>query len=117
MSNNNENLLDEGLQAVMGPDRCKANWQPSGTGIPVAKYPEENSAEKKPTTKWQPVKPDPDDITRVKNATKWSALFGGLCLLFFYWQQTGLMDPTAAVPSMLTCMLCAGVSVGKNLTK
>ena len=66
---------------------------------------------------WQPVKPDPDDVTRVKNAAKWSVLFGSLCFLFFYWQQTGLMAPAAAVPSMLTCMLCAGVSVGKNLTK
>jgi hypothetical protein len=119
MSITNEDLLDEGLQAVMGPDRCQNDWQPKPKKIPETK-----PAEKKPAGKdtpiaaqWKPVKPDPNDLDRLKASAKWSAMFGGLCLLIFYWQQTGLMDPAAAMPCMLTCMLLTGVNIGKNLKK
>lgn len=48
------------------------------------------------------------------NLVKWALLFICLEYLFFYWQQTGKMDESAAMPSMLVCALLAGISVGKN---
>ena len=48
------------------------------------------------------------------NFVKWPLLFIGLEYLIFYWQQTGQMQESAAMPSMLVCALLAGISVGKN---
>lgn len=51
---------------------------------------------------------------KVVNFVKWPLLFIGLEYLIFYWQQTGKMDESAAMPSMIVCALLAGISVGKN---
>lgn len=48
------------------------------------------------------------------NMVKWAVLFIGLEYLMFYWQQTGQMQESAAMPSMIVCALLAGISVGKN---
>ena len=48
------------------------------------------------------------------NMVKWMVLFIGLEYLIFYWQQTGQMQESAAMPSMIVCALLAGISVGKN---
>lgn len=60
----------------------------------------------------EPVKTWYDEKT--VNMVKWVVVFMGLEYLFFYWQQTGQMQSTAAMPSMIVCALLAGVSVGKN---
>lgn len=54
---------------------------------------------------------------KVVNFAKWPLLFIGLEYLIFYWQQTGKMDESAAMPSMLVCALLAGLSVGKKWRK
>ena len=61
---------------------------------------------------YEPVKTWYDEKTF--NMVKWVMLFMGLEYLFFYWQQTGQMQSTAAMPSMIVCALLAGISVGKN---
>ena len=48
------------------------------------------------------------------NMVKWAAVFIGLEYLVFYWMQTGQMQESAAMPSMLVCAALAGISVGKN---
>ena len=77
----------------------------------------EKKTAQKPTSKpmdaeYEPVKTwyDPKTV----NLVKWVVLFMGLEYLFFYWQQTGQMQSTAAMPSMIVCALLAGISVGKN---
>lgn len=77
----------------------------------------EKKMEQKQTNKpvdaeYEPVKTWYDEKT--VNMVKWVMVFMGLEYLFFYWQQTGQMQSTAAVPSMIVCALLAGVSVGKN---
>lgn len=62
--------------------------------------------------KYEPVKTWYDEKT--VNIVKWVLLFICLEYLFFYWQQTGQMQSTAAMPSMIVCALLAGISVGKN---
>lgn len=71
----------------------------------------------KPTEKpmdaeYEPVKTWYDEKT--VNMVKWVVVFMALEYLFFYWQQTGQMQESAAMPSMIVCALLAGISVGKN---
>ena len=61
---------------------------------------------------YEPVKTWYDE--KVVNMVKWVVLFMSLEYLFFYWQQTGQMEESAAMPSMIVCALLAGISVGKN---
>lgn len=61
---------------------------------------------------YEPVKTWYDEKT--VNLVKWVVLFIGLEYLVFYWQQTGQMQSSAAMPSMIVCALLAGISVGKN---
>ena len=51
---------------------------------------------------------------KIVNMVKWAAVFIGLEYLVFYWMQTGQMQESAAMPSMLVCAMLAGISVGKN---
>ena len=84
----------------------------------VGKEPvKEKKTAHKPTEKpmdaeYEPVKTWYDEKT--VNMVKWAAVFIGLEYLVFYWQQTGQMQESAAMPSMLVCALLAGLSVGKN---
>ena len=111
----NGDLLDEGLQAVMGPDRCQNEWRPASVKPAEEKKPA--GKEKPIASQWQPPKPVPNWFDRLKDCAKRTVLFSGLCILIFYWQQTGLMESAAAVPSMLACMLFAGVNIGKSIAK
>lgn len=84
----------------------------------VSKEPaKEKKTEQKPTekpmdAKYEPVKTWYDE--KIVNMVKWVVVFMGLEYLFFYWQQTGQMQSTAAIPSMIVCAALAGISVGKN---
>lgn len=51
---------------------------------------------------------------RVFNCVKWFLLFAGLEYLVFYWLQTGQMQQSAAMPSMIVCAFLAGLSVRLN---
>lgn len=85
---------------------------------PVIKEPtKEKKTAPKPTEKpmdaeYEPVKNWYDE--KVVNCVKWFLIFAGLEYLVFYWMQTGQMQSTAAMPSMIVCALLAGISVGKN---
>lgn len=68
--------------------------------------------EKPMNAEYEPVKTWYD--AKTVNMVKWVVVFMGLEYLFFYWQQTGQMQSTAAMPSMIVCALLAGISVGKN---
>ena len=111
----NGDLLDEDLQALMGPERCQNSWRPASVKPVEEKKPV--GKDKPIASQWQPPKPAPNWMDRLKGCAKRTALFSGLCILIFYWQQTGLMESAAAVPSMLACMLFAGVSIGKGIAK
>lgn len=66
---------------------------------------------------YQPVKSSYNWLDNLKDCVKWAALFGGLCMLFFYWQQTGQMASSAAVPSMCVCCGLAGLGVGMSAVR
>jgi hypothetical protein len=50
---------------------------------------------------------------KLRECGKWALIFGGVCLVVFYWQQTGQMMPSAAVPSMMACTFGAAWCVGR----
>lgn len=77
----------------------------------------EKKVAQKPTSEpvdaeYEPVKTWYDHKT--VNLVKWTVIFIGLEYLVFYWMQTGQMQESAAMPSMLVCAILAGISVGKN---
>lgn len=72
----------------------------------AVKKPIEKPAEEAPMDK-------PNWHTRLMMCVKHSWVFGAVSMLVFYWQQVGLMDSAAAVPTMYACALMLGLSVGK----
>ena len=72
----------------------------------------QKSTEKPMDAEYEPVKNWYDE--KVVNCVKWFLIFAGLEYLVFYWVQTGQMQESAAMPSMIVCALLAGISVGKN---
>ena len=117
MSIQNSDLLDEGLQNVMGKDRCQNEWRPSEKPNTT----QEGKAAQKPISKavdasWAPVK-EPNWMDNLKSCVKSVVLFGGLSFLIFYWQQAGLMASSIAVPSMCICTALAGFGAGRTVRR
>lgn len=81
---------------------------------PVPKKQEATKEEKSIKDQWEPAKPAPGLIDKLKDCVKWMFLFGGLSCLVFYWKETGLMAESIAVPSIAVCTALAGWGVGKN---
>lgn len=127
---NNLDPEDIGLKGIFGERFHDETGKPKAAKItpkaePTAKA--ENSAKAvkapaiepkdSPDAQWKPVKPEPDFFDRLKACAKSALLFGGLTLLCFYWQQTGQMEASAAVPSMCVCTCLAGWGVGRNAAR
>jgi hypothetical protein len=64
--------------------------------------------------KWEPVKPDPNWLDKLKASAMWAIGFGGLSFILFYWEQAGLMAESIAVPCIAVCTALGGWGVGKN---
>lgn len=109
MSNYNGDLLDDGLQTVMGKDRCQNEWKPE-EGKKVKK---EVRKDKPIEAQWEPVREE-NWTDMLKTCAKWAIGFGGLSFLLFYWNLEGLMDSSVAVPSMCVCTMMAGFGIGKS---
>ena len=107
---NNLDPEDIGLQQVMG-NRFKDNTkQPM-----VEPFPSEvdtSQEQKAMDAQWEPIKEysRTDDL---KECAKSSFIFGGLNMLIWYWQISGLMDESIALPSMLVCAALFGLGIGK----
>lgn len=108
MSNYNDDLLDDGLQSVMGKDRCQNVWDGKKKETKQVKHTHEYR-----DGKWEPVKEE-TWMDRLKGCAKWAAGFGGLSFLLFYWNQAGLMAESIAVPCMCICTALAGWGIGKE---
>ena len=115
-----DDLFDEELCGLVKfTDETTMAQEPAETKKKTAsKEPaKEKKVEQEPTSKpadaeYEPVKTWFDEKTT--NLVKWVLIFIGLEYVVFYWQQTGQMESSAAVPSMIVCALLAGITVGKN---
>ena len=103
---------DEGLKAIFGSrfhdETCNKPAEVTQKAQPIQKP---VGTEKATDDKWEPVKVV-TSLDKLKACAKWGGIFGGLNALLFYWQQAGLLDSKAAVPSMVVCALLAGLSIG-----
>ena len=116
----NDELFDDALcSMVKFTDATEKAQKPSGREKKAESklHTREKKVAQKQTSEpedaeYEPVKTWYD--ARAVNLVKWALLFICLEYLFFYWQQTGQMQESAAMPSMLVCALLAGISVGKN---
>ena len=98
---NNLDPNDEGLKGIFG-NHFHDETEPK--------------PKKKPAdATWEPAPHKPTQTEKLVSAAKSALLYGGLSLLFFYWQQTGQMAPTAAMPCICACCVLAGLGVGKNV--
>ena len=115
-----DELFDDALcSMVKFTDSTKAAQKPADPEKKVESklHVEEKKTAQKPTSKpmdaeYEPVKTWYD--AKAVNLVKWALIFICLEYLLFYWQQTGQMQESAAMPSMLVCALLAGISAGKN---
>ena len=120
---NDLDVTDAGLKGIFG-DRFHDETAPAMARpkkISTAPCKESNVAQK-PTEKpmeaqWEPVRPEPNWMDKLKESAKSVLLFGGLTILVFYWQQAGLMASSIAVPTMCAFTALAGWGVGKNATR
>lgn len=112
MSNVNSDLLDEGLQSVMGKDRCQNDWYGSKKTEDAKK--KEVRKDKSVEAQWEPVKEKPNQLDKLKACAKDALLYGALSLTFFYFQQTGQMELSASMPCICTCVLLGGIGIGKH---
>ena len=119
---NELDVNDIGLKMVMG-DRfhdetetthaVKITRKADNPAKKVAKAVEEIN--KKSFPEYESNIPELNWFDRLKACAKAGLLYGGLGLLFFYWQQTGQMQPTAALPCVLACAAMVGLGIGKML--
>lgn len=116
----NDELFDDALCGMVKfTDATTAAQKPAEPEKKVERklHVEEKKTDQKPTSvtvdaEYEPVKTWYDE--KAVNLVKWALLFICLEYLLFYWQQTGQMKESAAMPSMIVCALLAGISVGKN---
>lgn len=103
------------LQALMG-EKFTDVTAPTPEAVQVRTNPKkiaENPTHKPTEDNWNPPKPAPNWMDKLKYCAKSSFTFAGLNLLIFYWQNTGLMDESIALPSMCVCAALFGLGIGK----
>ena len=121
--------FDEGLKAVMGDrfhdeteipaktinvklgEKPTVKPYPSKQSNPSKEYP---GKEKPVESLWNPAKPAPDFMEKLKQTAKDVCLYAVLSLILFWWQQTGKLDETTAWYALLLCVGMVFFSVGKN---
>ena len=107
---NNLDPEDIGLKQVMG-DRFKdTTRQPMVE--PFRSETDIDQSQKAMDAQWEPVK-EYNRMEDMKECVKSSFIFGGLNMLIWYWQISGLMDESIALPSMLVCAVLFGLGIGK----
>ena len=106
---------DEGLKAIFGSrfqdETCRKTAEVTHKTMQNPKPAEHSNSRKAEEGNWEPAKVV-TSMDKLKACAKWAGIFGGLNALLFYWQQAGLLDSKAAVPSMIVCALLAGLSIG-----
>lgn len=121
---NNLDTNDDGLKAIFGDRFHDESGNDSGNRKVVVSK-KESTSNHYPTKAVQKVKEEPVEhqwepvkvntwMDNLKACAIWAFGFGCLTVLFFSWQQKGLMDASVAVPTMLTCAALGGWGVGKN---
>lgn len=108
MSGENKQLHPDTIHITLG-EKPKPKQAPEQPETKSAHVPTHNYQD----GKWEPVKPTPNYMDKLKACAKWLGIFGGLSCLVFYWEQAGLMASSIAVPTMCVCTALGGWGLGK----
>lgn len=114
--------FDEGLKGVMG-DRfhdttetteiVKEHIAKRRVEKAVANDKNVPEKEKPVDAQWEPEKPTPNYLDKLKASAKDMALYVVLSMLLFWWQQSGRLDETTAWYSLLFCVGMVFFTIGR----
>jgi hypothetical protein len=112
MNNEDRELAEifSGEEKPLHPDTVHITL--GGRKVEPKPYEAPKAKDKPVTEQWEPKKPAPDWKDKLISCCKWAGLFGGLSFLIFYWQESGLMAESIAVPCIAICTALAGWGVG-----
>lgn len=113
---NDLDVNDIGLKGIFGDrfhDETMAISKKETTTSPKEEKPSQKTTPKPRDAEYEPVAPSQMD--KLKACAKSTLLFGGLSLLFFYFQQSGQMELSASMPCICACCVLAGWGAGKNV--
>ena len=120
MTNEDKDLQDifHGEEKPMHPDTVHITL-----GQPTAKAVTKKQAttaknmpkeEKLVNAQWEPEKPAPNYIDKLKTSAKDMALYVVLSMILFWWQQSGRLDETTAWYSLLFCVGMVFFTIGRT---
>ena len=115
-----EDAADEGLKAVMGDKFQDMSQEPRKEAPKAAQdfrmYPPipGTAADFKVQDSEHMEYPTyaPNWFDRLKGCGKYALVCGALVVVFWYWNITGLMESSAAIPCMLVCGTYGGFKIG-----
>lgn len=113
---NELDVNDIGLKEIFGDrfhDETVAVSKKETTTTPNTENSSRKAVLKPRDAEFEPV--IPNQLDKIKECAKSALLFGGLSLMFFYFQQSGQMAMSASMPCICACCVLAGWGVGKNV--
>ena len=93
----------------------KAVSKKETTTTPKAEKTAQKAASKPRDEEWEPAPHAPTHMEKLKECAKSALCFGGLSLMFFYFQQSGQMAMSAAMPCICACCVLMGLGVGRQI--
>ena len=114
---NELDVNDIGLKGIFGDrfhDETEGVSKKETTTTPKAEKHVQKPKLKPRDAEWELAPHAPTQMEKLKACAKDALLFGGLSLMFFYFQQTGQMAMSASMPCICACVALAGFGVGRN---
>jgi hypothetical protein len=115
---NELDVNDIGLKGIFGDrfhDETKPVSKKETTTTTKPEKPVQKPILKPRDAEREPAPHEPTQMEKLKACAKDALLFGGLSLLFFYFQQSGQMAMSASMPCICACCVLMGLGVGKNV--
>lgn len=123
MTNEDKDLHDifHGEDQPMHPDTVHITL--GGAGKPTAKAEAKKQAttgketagmQKPVNTQWEPVKPAPNYMDKLKATAKDMTLYAVLSVLLFWWQQSGRLEVTTSWWALLFCVGMMFFTIGRT---
>jgi len=93
-----------------GSGKPTAKRIPTKESNPTKVMPEK---EKPVNAQWEPVKPTPNYMDKLKHSAKDMGMYAVLSAILFWWQQTGRLEETTAWYALLVCVGMVFFTVGR----
>jgi hypothetical protein len=98
----------ETVHITLGQPTAKAETKKQAT--PAKNMPKE---EKPVDAQWEPVKPTPNYMDKLRTTAKDVCLYAVLSVILFWWQQTGRLEVTTSWYALLVCVGMVFFTIGR----